>query len=116
VFKYLDLILRSAGTLASRFGWPEPPKPLGLLLPVGLSFVAFQAVSYVVDVYRGETSGRYSLFHHLVFKLFFPQVVAGPIVRSRDLMEHIDERPKMTPQEGAWGIARIAQGVAKKLL
>nr|ALS92149.1 LTA_dltB: D-alanyl-lipoteichoic acid biosynthesis protein [uncultured bacterium] len=116
IFKYLDLVLTTAGTIAVRFGWPEPPKPLGLLLPVGLSFVAFQAVSYVVDVYRGETSGRYSLFHHLVFKLFFPQVVAGPIVRSRDLMEHIDERPKMTPEEGAMGLFRIAQGVAKKLL
>ncbi len=116
VFKYLDLILRSAGTIAGHFGWPEPPKPLGLLLPVGLSFVAFQAVSYVTDVYRGDTSGRYTLFHHLVFKLFFPQVVAGPIVRSKDLMDHIDERPQLTPQEGAMGLFRMAQGVAKKLL
>jgi alginate O-acetyltransferase complex protein AlgI len=116
VFKYLDLILRSAGSIAEHFHWPEPPRPLGLLLPVGLSFVAFQAVSYVVDVYRGETSGRFTLFHHLVFKLFFPQVVAGPIVRSQDLMEHIDETPKMTPAEGAMGLFRMAQGIAKKLL
>ncbi|MBK7859475.1 MAG: MBOAT family protein [Archangiaceae bacterium] len=96
--------------------WPEPPRQVNLLLPVGLSFVAFQAVSYVVDVYRGDASGRYTLFHHLVFKLFFPQVVAGPIVRSKDLMDHIDETPSMTPEEGAWGLFRIAQGVAKKLL
>ena len=116
IFKYLDLVLSTAGTLAQRFGWPDPPKPVGLLLPVGLSFVAFQAVSYVVDVYRGDTSGRYSLFHHLVFKLFFPQVVAGPIVRSQDLMEHIDETPKLKPEEGVEGLFRIAQGIAKKLL
>jgi D-alanyl-lipoteichoic acid acyltransferase DltB (MBOAT superfamily) len=116
IFKYLDLVLSTAGTMAQRFGWPDFPKPIGLLLPVGLSFVAFQAVSYVVDVYRGETSGRYSLFHHLVFKLFFPQVVAGPIVRSQDLMEHIDETPKLKPEDGVVGLFRIAQGVAKKLL
>jgi D-alanyl-lipoteichoic acid acyltransferase DltB (MBOAT superfamily) len=116
IFKYLDLVLSTLGSIAVRFDLPEPPRPLGLLLPVGLSFVAFQAVSYVVDVYRGEASGRYTLFHHLVFKLFFPQVVAGPIVRSKDLMDHIDETPRMTPEEGAWGLFRIAQGVAKKLL
>jgi len=96
--------------------WPPPPKPIGLLLPVGLSFVAFQAVSYVTDVYRGEASGKKTLFDHLVFKLFFPQVVAGPIVRARDLMDQFDKRPQITPEEGAWGLFRIAQGVAKKLL
>ncbi len=116
VFKYLDLVLASAGTLAARFDLGEPPKPLGLLLPVGLSFVAFQAVSYVVDVYRGDASGRKTLFDHLVFKLFFPQVVAGPIVRAKDLMDQFDKKPSITADEGAWGLFRIAQGVAKKLL
>ncbi|MBL8951225.1 MAG: MBOAT family protein [Myxococcaceae bacterium] len=95
---------------------PPPPKPIGLLLPVGLSFVAFQAVSYVTDVYRGEASGRKSLYDHLVFKLFFPQVVAGPIVRAKDLMDQFDRTPEITPDEGSWGLFRIAQGVAKKLL
>ena len=116
LFKYLDLVLSSAGTLAARFDLPDPPRPLGLLLPVGLSFVAFQAVSYVVDVYRGDASGRKTLFDHLVFKLFFPQVVAGPIVRSKDLMDQFDKKPAITPSDGAWGLFRIAQGVAKKLL
>jgi alginate O-acetyltransferase complex protein AlgI len=96
--------------------WPPPPKPMGLLLPVGLSFVAFQAVSYVTDVYRGDASGRKSLYDHLVFKLFFPQVVAGPIVRAKDLMDQFDKTPEITPDEGSWGLFRIAQGVAKKLL
>lgn len=114
-FKYLDFALRAYGSLAQWLHLGAAPKPVGLVLPVGLSFVAFQAISYVVDVYRKQTSGRYSYPQHWVFKHFFPQVVAGPIIRSRDLMEHLAEEPKVTPQESLVGVFRIAQGIAKKL-
>ncbi|MBI5481914.1 MAG: MBOAT family protein [Deltaproteobacteria bacterium] len=115
-YKYLDFALRSWTSLAELLGLPAGPAPLGLLLPVGLSFVAFQAISYIVDVYRGDADGTYSYGHHWVFLLFFPQVIAGPIVRARDLLDHLDDEPSLTTEDGVQGVFRIAQGVAKKLL
>lgn len=116
VYKYLDLFLGSLGTLATALELKWKPEPLGMLLPIGLSFVAFQAISFIVDVYRRQTSGKRSLFHQLLYQLFFPQVVAGPIIRSKDLLERLDAKPRVTTEQGAAALFRIAQGIAKKLL
>jgi D-alanyl-lipoteichoic acid acyltransferase DltB (MBOAT superfamily) len=89
---------------------------LGLLLPVGLSFVAFQGISLVVDVYRGQVEPRHTYPEHLLYLLFFPQVVAGPIVRARDLLARFRQTPRLDPETGARGLYRIATGMAKKLL
>jgi alginate O-acetyltransferase complex protein AlgI len=116
VYKYLDLFLGSLGTLATALELKWRPEPIGMLLPIGLSFVAFQAISYIVDVYRRQTSGKRSLFHQMLYQLFFPQVVAGPIIRSKDLLERLDAKPRVTAEQGAGALFRIAQGIAKKLL
>ena len=116
VYKYLDLFLGSLGSLAKSLDLAWKPEPIGMLLPIGLSFVAFQAISFIVDVYRRQTSGKRSLFHQLIYQLFFPQVVAGPIIRSKDLLERLDAKPKVTAEQGAAALFRIAQGIAKKLL
>ncbi|MBS1151229.1 MAG: poly(beta-D-mannuronate) O-acetylase [Myxococcaceae bacterium] len=116
IYKYLDLFLGSLGSLASKLELTWKPEPIGMLLPIGLSFVAFQAISFIVDVYRRQTSGKRSLFHQALYLLFFPQVVAGPIIRSKDLLERFDAKPRVTAEEGAAAIFRIAQGIAKKLL
>jgi len=116
VYKYLDLFLGSLESVASALSLTWRPEPLGLLLPIGLSFVAFQCISFIVDVYRRQTSGKRSLFHQVLYQVFFPQVVAGPIIRSKDLLEKLDAKPKVTAEEGAAALFRIAQGIAKKLL
>ncbi|MHB8879824.1 MAG: MBOAT family O-acyltransferase [Myxococcaceae bacterium] len=115
-FKYADMLLNTWGWAAGLSGGGARPAALGLILPVGLSFIAFQAISYIVDVYRREVSGRYGLVAQLLYLLFFPQVVAGPIVRSRDLLERFDQEPQLCAEDGARGLFRIATGMAKKLL
>ncbi len=116
IYKYLDLFLGSLGSLATALELKWKPEPIGMLLPIGLSFVAFQAISFIVDVYRRQTSGKRSLFHQLLYQLFFPQVVAGPIIRAKDLLERLDAKPRVTGEQGAVALFRIAQGIAKKLL
>lgn len=116
LFKYADLFLSTSGWLLRRLGVAFDPAPLNLLLPVGLSFVSFQAVSYLVDVYRRQVSGRYGLLAQFTYLMFFPQVIAGPIVRSRDLLERFSQRPTLDPDAGAQALFRMAAGIAKKLL
>ncbi len=116
VFKYADLFYETTASLLGHVGIAVRYEPLGLLLPVGLSFVVFQAISYTVDVYRGEVSGKRSWFEVALFLLFFPQIVAGPIVRARDLLERFDEIPRLTADQGVHALYRIATGMVKKLL
>ena len=116
VFKYGDLFYSTAAALLGRAGVSVRYEPLGLLLPIGLSFVALQDISLVVDVYRGEVRTRFTYAEHLLYLLFFPQVVAGPIVRASDLLERFHGVPTLSAEEGARGLLRIAMGLAKKLV
>ncbi len=113
-YKYLQLFLDSFGSLAGalHLSWTPP----GLTPPLGLSFMTFQAIGYVVDVYWKKTSGRFSPLHQLLFLTFFPRVVSGPILRSEELMAKFDARPGLSADEGAVALFRITQGLAKKLL
>jgi alginate O-acetyltransferase complex protein AlgI len=116
VFKYLDLFIGTTAWMLQKVGLDYQPQKLGLLLPVGLSFITFKAISYIVDVYRGELHGRHSVFDQALYLLFFPHVVAGPIVRARDLLSRFYETPRLKPEDGARALYRIATGLGKKLL
>ncbi|MFY0528422.1 MBOAT family O-acyltransferase [Archangium gephyra] len=115
-FKYADLFRDTAVALLGPLGIHVRTEPYGLLLPVGLSFFTFQAISYVVDQYRGEIQKEHSFFEHLLYLLFFPHLVAGPIVRASHLIERFDDTPSLTADEGGRGLYRIAVGLAKKLI
>jgi alginate O-acetyltransferase complex protein AlgI len=115
-FKYLNLFLATGGTLAAKIGLDWSAPKLGLLLPIGLSFVAFQAIAYLVDLYRGDLEGGHSYFEHLLYLLFFPHVVAGPIVRAKYLIGRFHQVPELAPEVGARALFRMATGIAKKLL
>ncbi|WNG40328.1 MBOAT family protein [Archangium violaceum] len=116
VFKYADLFRETAVALLGPLGVHVRTERFGLLLPVGLSFFTFQAISYVVDSYRGEIQKERTYFEHLLYLLFFPHLVAGPIVRASHLIERFDDTPSLTAQEGGQGLYRIAVGLAKKLV
>ncbi|MDY7227506.1 MBOAT family O-acyltransferase [Hyalangium rubrum] len=115
-FKYADMFRETARSLLAPLGVTVRDEPFGLLLPIGLSFLCFQAISYVVDVYRGKASAEHSYFEHLLYLLFFPRVVSGPIVRASDLLERFRDVPSLTPEEGGRALYRIAVGLVKKLV
>jgi alginate O-acetyltransferase complex protein AlgI len=116
LFKYGDLFYSTSAKLLGYVGLQVRYEPLGLLLPIGLSFIAFQAISLTVDTYRGQVDFRFNFFEHLLYLLFFPQVIAGPIVRAKDLLARFGDVPSLDGDTGGRAIFRIAVGIAKKLL
>ncbi len=110
IFKYASFIVGSLnGLLGISLTIPNIP------LPIGISFYTFQAMSYVIDVYRGhvDVQRRYDRF--LLYLAFFPQLIAGPIVKYRDIQEQLQHR-EMTFEGMAAGVSRFVMGLAKKLL
>lgn len=87
----------------------------GIALPIGISFFTFQGLSYVIDVYREPKTVSHSFKKVLLYIAFFPQLIAGPIVKYHDIEQEIDSR-RTTPQETALGIRRFICGLSKKLL
>ncbi len=110
VFKYADFLI---GSLNSAFGLALPLT--GIALPIGISFFTFQGLSYVIDVYRDRTVVSRSFVKVLLYIAYFPQLIAGPIVKYHDIEKEIDDR-RTTPQETAHGIRRFICGLSKKLL
>ena len=90
--------------------------PIDLFLPIGISFHVFQSVSYLVDVYRRRFKATRSLFEYALFLSFFPQVVAGPIVRAGELLPQLRQPHEPDPHEIGEGLFRVVLGVAKKAL
>jgi alginate O-acetyltransferase complex protein AlgI len=82
VFKYTNFVLASVGDLAGLAGLAYRPQPLDIVLPVGVSFYTFHGISYVVDVYRRKLERSQSFVIVALYIVFFPQLVAGPIVRA----------------------------------
>lgn len=85
-----------------------------IALPIGISFYTFQAMSYIIDAYKNPEYIQRDLFKLALYITFFPQLVAGPIVKYYDLAEQIDNR-RVTPQKTAEGIRRFITGLSKKL-
>ena len=110
VFKYTDFLIGNANAL---FGLTL--KPVGLILPIGISFYTFQGLSYTIDVYRKPEEYSRSFLKLLLYISFFPQLIAGPIVRWGDIAAQIDERV-CTPEKTSAGIRRFLVGLGKKLL
>src|SRR4030042_7013023 len=85
-FKYFNFFVDAAGTLFNMVGINWSPPFLKVALPVGISFYTFQSLSYTIDVYRGEIQAKKSFLDIAYFVAFFPQLVAGPIIRARDFL------------------------------
>lgn len=109
VFKYLAFVLKSAGLFASGL-IPEFELPL----PIGISFFTFQALSYVVDVYRGKTKAE-NPFYVGLYIAFFPQLIAGPIIQYNTVADQIRNR-KESFDKVAVGLCRFTTGLGKKVL
>ena len=110
-FKYADFLLENLGAI-SFLGFI---KPIGIQLPVGISFYTFQSMSYIIDVYRGDSRVQKKFVNFGAYVAMFPQLIAGPIVRYSDVDRELGER-KCTLSESADGARRFVIGLAKKVL
>lgn len=108
LFKYYDFFTTAANDLFS----VHIPL-LGVALPIGISFYTFQALTYVVDVYRGRVPVQTSFYKLLLYVSMFPQLIAGPIVRYSDVCEQLEVRT-CSLQKAAEGIVRFCIGLLKK--
>ncbi len=116
VFKYGDFALDSVAWAAGLAGAPLSLPRLGIALPIGISFYTFQTLSYSIDVYRGTMPAVRSLRDFAFFVAFFPQLVAGPIVRASDFVPQIERPPRTDAGAIGEGLFRIAVGMVKKIV
>lgn len=106
-FKYFDFALANINAVLNQLNIEVIEKPFDVLLPVGISFYTFQALSYTVDVYRGDIKAEKNLFRYALFVSFFPQLVAGPIERSTNLMKQVQKVHEIK----LWNYERITSGL-----
>ena len=111
-FKYYNFF---ASNLAYVAGQPENAFRLGIVLPLGISFHTFQSMSYIVDVYRDEQKAIHDPIDYALFICFFPQLVAGPIVRARDFFRDLFDWQPPTLDDVSRGLFLIVFGLTKKM-
>ena len=115
-FKYsgffINLLGRGFGALGVTLSLPQ----VDVLLPVGISFYTFQALGYMLDVYRGEIRAERNLFRYALFVSFFPQLVAGPIERSKNLLHQVHEAHDFDAQRALSGLSVMLLGFFEKLV
>lgn len=115
-FKYYAFAAGNVEALGRLVGLELHVPAFDVLLPVGISFYTFQALGYVIDVYRGELKGERNLLRYALFISFFPQLVAGPIERSRNLMHQMHEPHYFDPKRVRDGLLLMGWGFFEKLV
>lgn len=116
LFKYLDFGIESLNAVLGRLHLALHAPEFDLLLPVGISFYTFQALGYTMDVYRGEIYAEKNFFRYALFVSFFPQLVAGPIERSKNLLRQLDRPAKPTVAGMREGILLMLWGYFLKVV
>ena len=116
-FKYFNFFSESLSNFFGKLGWTVSPEVLHLVWPVGLSFLAFRSLSYVIDTYRATAEKparpetRY--LDYLAFVSFFPTIETGPLARAHQLLPQFRQQPALTSEEGSHAIFAILVGVIK---
>ncbi len=115
-FKYFNFTLETLAKAISLFSPGTTFNTLDILLPVGISFYTFQALGYVIDVYRGTISAEKNVFKYALFVSFFPQLVAGPIERSGNLMSQLQTGKPFNYEEARKGFLTMLWGYFLKIV
>ncbi len=115
IFKYFNFFIGSISAFFGVIGITLPEITSSLLLPVGISFYTFQALGYSIDVYRGKIAHERNFFTYALFVSFFPQLVAGPIERSTNLLPQFHEEHKFSYPDAVMGAREILFGMFKKV-
>jgi len=114
-FKYGGFILKNAGSALAPFGFPSDYPFPDIILPVGISFYTFQTLSYSLDIYRGTGRPWRSLLDYSLYVAFFPQLVAGPIVRAFYFLPQLLNPTKVRLNDVAWGGFLFLLGLFEKV-
>ncbi len=115
-FKYLQFTVDNVWVGLRALGVVTPPPILDIILPLGISFYTFQTISYTVDVYRKQTEPLREFVLYGCFVTFFPQLVAGPVLRLAEVTPQLDRRPKFTQTAFAGGLRRVLMGLFLKVV
>ena len=116
-FKYFNFFVEELGMLFSAVGWGEWRTGLEIVLPVGISFYTFQAMSYTIDVYRRQTRPATRFLDFALYIAFFPQLVAGPIERSSRLLPQVEKpRPRLDEARFRMGFHLVLSGLFLKVV
>lgn len=115
-FKYGNFLLENVQWLLARLGVAYQPPHLDIFLPIGISFYTFHSLSYTLDVYRGATTPTKSLRDFLLAVSFFPQLVAGPIVRAADFLPQLVAPRPADHRRFIWGLLLMTLGLFEKVV
>jgi alginate O-acetyltransferase complex protein AlgI len=115
-FKYGNFLLESFTGIVREFGVVYQAPTLDIILPVGISFYTFQTLSYSLDVYRRRLDPWHSFIDYALFVTFFPQLVAGPIVRARDFLHQTIEPKIISARHLGWGLSLMILGLFQKVV
>lgn len=115
-FKYSTMIMSYAGAILSKVGVSGLPTFEWVILPVGISFFTLQSMGYVIDVYRGDVEAEKDFIYYALFVSFFPQLVAGPIERSGNLLSQFKEDHRMSFEQLKKGILLVLYGLFLKMV
>ncbi|MEZ6002931.1 MAG: MBOAT family O-acyltransferase [Planctomycetota bacterium] len=116
-FKYTPLVVRTlAPWLVGAGAFPEAPNLSHWVVPVGISFYTFQTLSYTIDLYRRQIPPAPSFRDFLLYVSFFPQLVAGPIVRASELLPQFRKRRRLAPEHIQQGVYQVVTGLCLKMV
>ena len=116
IYKYYDFFIESFASAFDSFGIHLSIQSLGLVLPVGISFYTFQALSYTIDVYKKKIESTHDVVSFFAYVSFFPQLVAGPIERATNLLPQFTKRRVFNYEEAVDGCRQILWGFFKKMV
>lgn len=116
LFKYADFFIGATADVAGLLGFELHPTYLRLILPVGISFYTFQSISYTIDVYRKKIEPTKNFVEFAMYVAFFPQLVAGPIVRAKEFLPQFKLKPTLSRKQAGEAMYLITLGMFKKVV
>ena len=115
-FKYGDFLLENFVNLMGLIGVEFQARPMDIILPMGISFYTFQTMSYTIDMYNRKTERARTFLDFALYVTFFPQLVAGPIVRAKELITQFYEPKRATVNQFVWGLFLLTVGLFQKVV
>jgi len=115
-FKYGNFFLANFTAMVNSVGIEYHPAKMDILLPMGISFYTFQTMSYTIDMYNKKNQPAKTFLDFALYVTFFPQLVAGPIVRAQDLISQFYEEKKATANQFIWGLFLLTLGLFQKVV